>query len=137
MMRTRSATDTVLLDEYIYGPRSLSYSESNTSNSFAAASKNASTSLIWQDTAVVGDVYKIQARVVSQRISGDAVEMTFPETGNGMLVFAGGGGEDVAVWAQEGDTSLIPNAKTGLWTGTQTELAAVTKVDSVIYFTVD
>ena len=84
------------------------------------------------------DIYKLEARVLSQvPTSGQTREVTFTTTQNGLLAFAAGGGEDVADWAQEGDTSLIPNVKTGLWTGTQTELAAETKVDGVIYFTTD
>ena len=53
------------------------------------------------------------------------------------MVFASGGGEDVAVWAQEGDTTAIPRTKQQIWVGTQTELAAETRQDGWIYITTD
>ena len=135
LVRTRAAVDTVLVSESMYGPRNLLHG-GGTSQTFSAATREASGSIVWTDTAQAGDVYKLEARVVAQATSGTR-EVTFDTTNNGVMVFASGGGEDVAVWAQEDDTTLIPNAKTGLWTGTQTELAAVTKVDGVIYFTTD
>ena len=137
IVRTRAAADTTLVSESVYGPRSLSYSASNTSASFAAASKNASASLVWEDTAQEGDLYKIQARCVSQRISGTGVELTFSTASNGLLAFASGGGEPVEDWAQVGNTAAIPRTKQQIFIGTQTELAAETRQDGWIYITTD
>ena len=135
--------DTVLVSETIYGPRNMPFNQNNTSGSFAEATRETSGTLVWTDTAVAGDVYSLEARVVSQLVS-DTRDVTFSQGSNGLLAFAGSGGSSnadidarIQTWARTGDTTMIPNDKSGLWFGTQAQLAALTKVDGVAYFTFD
>ena len=84
LVRTRGSTDTVLVTKPIYGPRN----GGNFGTIGNAASKNASTSLVWHDAAMAGDRYKLEARVGTQ-IAG-AKTFTFSTTGNGLLVVPAG-----------------------------------------------
>ena len=60
--------DTVLSDNIEYGPRRLA-SGAQTSDAYAAASQNADEEHVAEDDAEAGDVYLLQARVVTQRVS--------------------------------------------------------------------
>ena len=137
LVRTRASVDTVLVSGSMYGPRNMPFNANNTSGSFAAATRESSGTLLWTDTAQAADVYKLEARVVSQLVS-DTRDVTFRTATNGLLAFAGGGGTaSVETWAQVGNTAAIPRTKQQIFIGTQTELAAETRQDGWIYITTD
>ena len=76
LVRTRASVDTVLSDNVDYGPRNFPANAANTSEVFAAASRRSDEEHVAYDTAMTGDVYKLQIRIVAQRVSGDAIEAT-------------------------------------------------------------
>ena len=85
IVRTRGSTDTVLATKDIYGPRNV-----NTA-SVQTASKSVSSTLVWHDTAVAADTYKVEVRCSSQLTSRT---VQFDTTNNGIFLAAvsGGGG---------------------------------------------
>ena len=86
LVRTRSSVDTVLIGETIYGPRNGSNFGGTGTNLFKTASREAALSLAWHDSAMAGDVYKLEARTITQRTSPTKT-FTFHRDNNGLLVF--------------------------------------------------
>ena len=72
LTRTRSAAITGLSDVIVYGPRNLQGNTSNTAATFAASSKQIGSETGFAERAEEGDIYTLQARCVSQRVSGVA-----------------------------------------------------------------
>ena len=143
LMRTRASVDTVLVSETIYGPRNMPFNADNTSGSFAEGTRESSGTLVWTDTAAAGDVYSLEARVVSQQVSGTR-DVTFSQGSNGLLAFAGSGGSSnadidarIETWARTDDTTAIPRDKQQIWIGTQSQLSALTRQEGWIYITSD
>ena len=86
LVRTRGSVDTVLIGETIYGPRNGSNFGASGTNLFKTASREASATLVWHDSAMAGDVYKLEARTITQRTSPTKT-FTFHRANNGLLVF--------------------------------------------------
>ena len=86
IVRTRASVDTELVNEYIYGPRGLSYNSASTNSSFADATKHASAAIAWTDEAQEGDVFKLQARCVFQAV-GSGATIEFSAANNGLMLF--------------------------------------------------
>ena len=86
IVRTRGSTDTVLATKDIYGPRNV-----NTA-SVQTASKSISSTLVWHDTAVAADTYKVEVRCSSQLVSR-TVQFNTANNGIFLAAVSGGGGE--------------------------------------------
>ena len=85
IVRTRGSTDTVLATKDIYGPRNV-----NTA-SVQTASKSISSTLVWHDTAVAADTYKVEVRCSSQ-LTSRTVQFNTANNGIFLTAVSGGGG---------------------------------------------
>ena len=67
LVRTRNSVDTEFPEKEIYGPRNLQGGNANTSSGFQDATTHADFSFAIADDALVGDVYKVQVRIIAQK----------------------------------------------------------------------
>ena len=124
-IRIIKGTNTVLEDDPVYGPRNLG----NGTTEFQSTNQLKDASIWVYDTAAVGDVYKLQARIATQESRAITVQAT---TGSKLTAFRGatggtsGGGESgvggqtgtsnevvVFVWRRAATTPAAPT--TGVW----------------------
>ena len=112
IVRTRGAVDTVISDHSDYSPRNINAS-GGTAAAFADASRDADEELVALLSVQEGDVYKLEARIVTQKLSGGTRSMTFSTARNNLSIAALGGPRGApGAKGDKGDHGIRPYTRT-------------------------
>ena len=104
LVRTRSSTDETLITEIAGGPSNVS----STDAPWRDATKRDGGAISWHDVAQENDVYKLEARVISNDGTNDRT-YTFDRENNGLAVFGVTGGGLGQTQVDARITALRPN----------------------------
>ena len=128
LIRHRRGADTVLSDQINYSPRNLPASSGTTSSAFSRASRASDDEHIAVDTAEVGDVYRLEGRVVQQTTSGTRTLRYTPARNSLTVVPVGRIGTGSGPGAAQQTTVLRPATWARAWIRAASEAAALAGV---------
>ena len=123
LIRRRGAVDTTVSDHVDYSPRNIQPGGA-TSTEFAEASEDSDEELVAVVSAQEGDVYRVEARIITQVTSGGTRSMVFNIARNTLTLAALGGPRGAkGAKGDKGDHGIRPYTRT-LAAGLQVDITA-------------